>query len=203
VKQPTLTAEQSQSARHARGLSQSAVARATGINRSQLALFEVRKYLLPEDKLQTLRDYYEQSGYQPSQGKRPAHTPEVSDLDAEEEAQSPDVATVDGFLVPAGLDEDQSEAWLQEIAANDDEIKTLAGAKVVKDFWSGEPLVKQRDEILRRMARNYCLVRALQGHEALPAHAEDGTAGALVRRLLDPSAAPSGKKASSFADLFI
>ena len=51
-----LTPAQSKEARAALGLSQSQVAKETGLNRSTLALFEVGKYILDEVTLGDLRD---------------------------------------------------------------------------------------------------------------------------------------------------
>lgn len=197
-----LTAQQSRSARAKLGVSQSTVAKATGINRSQLALFEVQKYLLAGDQLEALREYYEEGGYRFGQGKALAVPPEASDEDSADEADASDFAARDSFLVGAGLDEEEVEARLQEIAANDEAIASLAQAKALTDFWSGEPVTQGRDEVLRRMARNYALVRALQGRDA-PVSGQPGTVGALAATLIDPEANARPASKSFFDELFI
>ena len=54
-----LTPDVAKQARAAVGLSQSKVAQATGISRTSLALFEVKKYLLDDDTLTTLKQFYQ------------------------------------------------------------------------------------------------------------------------------------------------
>lgn len=58
-----ITPTQSRAARHSLGLSQRFIAEETGINRSQLALFEVGRYRLEAFKLLALRNCYERLRY--------------------------------------------------------------------------------------------------------------------------------------------
>ncbi len=58
-----ITPNQSRAARHSLGLSQRFIAEETGINRSQLALFEVGRYRLEAFKLLALRNCYERLRY--------------------------------------------------------------------------------------------------------------------------------------------
>ena len=53
---------QSRAAREQARLSQAKVSRATGVSRTQLALFEVGKYLLDDASLKALRRFYEDIG---------------------------------------------------------------------------------------------------------------------------------------------
>jgi len=56
-----LTPDEAKQARAAVGLSQSKVAQATGISRTNLALFEVKKYLLDDAALTALKQFYQDS----------------------------------------------------------------------------------------------------------------------------------------------
>jgi transcriptional regulator with XRE-family HTH domain len=58
-----ITPNQSRAARHSLGLSQRSIAKESGINRSQLALFEVGKYRLEAFKLLALRNCFERLNY--------------------------------------------------------------------------------------------------------------------------------------------
>jgi transcriptional regulator with XRE-family HTH domain len=183
-------AQELREARLALGLSQGHVARDTGVNRSQLSLFEARKYLLDRAKLETLRRYYSSRGYRFDEAKRhlpilnptaPAHSASAASVD-----QS-DVDLLDGFVVAGGIDRTRAEAWLNQIAANDTIIQDLFVTPTTTDFWTGDPKTDDRDEALLQMARNYALVRRLHGKEILPAlrPAKDKVSltGDLVREL--------------------
>jgi transcriptional regulator with XRE-family HTH domain len=60
--EPVLTAQKAKSARNAAQLSQGKVATDLGINRSYLSLFESGKYVLDDNTLAQLRDYYQDHG---------------------------------------------------------------------------------------------------------------------------------------------
>jgi len=182
---PTITATQSKAARAALGISQSKVAGATGINRSQLALFEVKKLLLPDAKLEALRTYYEGLGY--------AFEAQIKTVSAELQAATPtepqsslgDTKIIDRFLVPAGVEDDALEPLLAEIDSNDQKIDELAQQRVKFD-WFGTPDLAVSQEVMRLMARNYARVRQLQrgiedeSGEAVTAISDAATVGDLV-----------------------
>ena len=146
---PPLSAHQSRMARKALGLSQNKAANGAGINRSQLALFEVQKYLLDDELLQKLRHFYQEQGYHFESA--PQATPGVP-LAVQESGQTThsraDAVLIDGFLVPAGLDHDEVEEALAEIEANDEAIQEIAAGPVEEDWWSGESGNDQRDPAL-------------------------------------------------------
>ncbi len=189
MKTPTITSVQSKAARAALGISQSKVARATGINRSQLALLEVQKYLLDDARLNALRAYYEGLGYQfdataptpDAPGGGPSPLPESDSQEIRADAR-----VVDGFAVPVGIDGDALEALLDEIDANDQKIVSLAGQKAQFDWFTDKPDAEARDEVVRLMARNYLRVRQLQcgGDGAQQANIAKGPEGSSVGDLV-------------------
>jgi len=182
-------AQELRSARLALGLSQGQVSRDTGISRSQLSLFEARKYLLDRSKIGNLRAYYSKRGYRfrdPTKG--PSINPAVpSGAGNAESVSDSDIDLLDGFGVAGGIERARAEAWLDQIAANDDVIGELLATPTATHAWSGDPKTEQRDEALLQMARNYALVRRLHGKDILPPPraAKDTTqlTGDLVREL--------------------
>jgi len=177
-------------ARFALGLSQGTVARDTGISRSQLSLFEGRKYLLDRGKLETLKNYYSERGYRFGD---PANRPRMlnpksprQDGSAGElmDQPDPDLDLVDGFGVAGGIERARAEAWLDQIAANDQVIADLLALPVSLD-WKYDPKNDIRDEAILQMARNYTLVRRLHGRDFLPPprppKKEPSVTGDLVR----------------------
>ncbi|MGP1680077.1 MAG: helix-turn-helix domain-containing protein [Burkholderiales bacterium] len=165
---PTMTSTQSKAARAALGISQSKVAHATGINRTQLALFEVKKYVLDEAKLSALREYFETQGYAfdstatVRQFTREAQAPVARLAEpAPQAALQSDTKVIDRFVVPAGVEDEILEALLDELDANDRRIDELA-LQAPQFDWLGEPKPGAQAEILRLMARNYLRVRQLQ-----------------------------------------
>ncbi len=164
-----ISADQCKSARSTLGLSQAAVARATGINRTQLALFEVRRYVLEDERLRTLRAYFEAGGYQFARDAEAASAATAPATSSDRSANGhPDAKLLDGFIVASGLDEAPVEDMLAEIANNDEAIVQLAALPGRTGFWGGEPIAADRDTSLRLMARNYLLVRGLQGRDVFP-----------------------------------
>ncbi len=158
---PTITSTQSKAARAALGVSQSKVASATGINRSQFALFEVKKYLLDDAKLKALRTYYEDLGYEFDGNAKGIEDVSRSAATVAAQSLQEDVKVVDRFLVPAGLEEEALESLLAEIDLTDQEIVELA-KQPAKFDWLGDPDLRASQEMLRLMALNYARVRQLQ-----------------------------------------
>jgi transcriptional regulator with XRE-family HTH domain len=186
---PATAAQELREARLALGLSQGHVARDTGVNRSQLSLFEARKYLLDRAKLASLRRYYASRGYRFDDAKRHLRVlnPTAPGTTSAATVDQADVDLLDGFVVAGGIDRTRAEAWLNQIAANDTIIQDLFVTPTTTDFWTGDPKTDDRDEAILQMARNYALVRRLHGKEILPAPrpAKDKVSltGDLVREL--------------------
>lgn len=175
-----LTAEQSRNARDELGLSQRAVASATGLPRNILNLFELQRVLPTGDFLDTLREFYIERG---------AELPELDDDDPPEPQPadpadprpdpenpprpgSPDVRVIDGIAVPVGIPEERVEALLDELADIDEEIDGMLDEPV--DFpgysvFSGPSERAQENQKRLRvlMARSYCIIRELQGRDAI------------------------------------
>ena len=174
------TPDQSRQARHFAEVSQNTVAQATGIGRTKLALFEVEKYLLDDAALETLRDYYAGLGCECEASE--ADTTEAAMTTPEGSKADTGIRLIDSFAVPAGLDFDDVEDILAQIAANDELIGELSEQKVEAGWFTDE--TDKRDKAVLLLARNYLLTRRLQGHELLGESIEPDTNGALLQSLL-------------------
>jgi hypothetical protein len=187
---PATAAHELRDARLALELSQGQVARDTRIPRSQIALFEGRKYLLDRDKLARLKAYYAKRGYRfedVKNGQRVLNPKTPPGQLGASNADPTDIELLDGFAVASGIEPARAEAWLGQIVANDEVIQDLLEMPAPTDFWTGDPKTDNRDEALLQMARNYALVRRLHGKEVLPPPkaSKDKTplTGDLVREL--------------------
>ena len=161
-----LTPDVAKQARAAVGQSQSKVAQAASISRTSLALFEVKKYLLDDDTLTTLKQFYQDAGYDfpvNSTVEQSVSVPEPVTDTLEETG----LRLMDGYAIPTGFPDDEAESILSEIGANDLEIETLSSQKSGVSFWSEEPKKEGLNQLLVLHARNYVLTRRLQGHELL------------------------------------
>jgi len=180
--QSILTPTESRQARRFAEVSQNTVARATGVGRSKLALFEVEKYLLDDATLETLRDYYAGLGYEFSESE--ADNTEAAMTAPEGSKADTGIRLIDSFAVPAGLDFDDVEDTLAQIAANDELIGELSEQKAETGWFTNEPETDKRDKAVLLLARNYLLTRRLQGHEILGESIEPDTNGALLQSVL-------------------
>ncbi|MGE3480454.1 MAG: helix-turn-helix domain-containing protein [Gammaproteobacteria bacterium] len=188
-----LTPAQSQAARLALGLSQSKVARATGINRSTLSMFESSKYLLEDRALRELRNFYQGQGY-PFEEKAaeislPA-APTAPKAAIPPVFLEPDRAPVmDGFVIPTGIALEEVENALDEVHANDQAIAEIVAQPVKRNWFTDEFPAEATDKAVKLMARNYLLIRQLQGHTVVEAANDDGEpriqADLLHRKLND------------------
>jgi len=189
-----LTPLQSKAAREALGLSQSKVARETGINRSTLALFEVNKYLMDDRVLRGLRDFYESHGHTFEEAATPAtaatmappQAAPVTPHETHEEASHAPV--VDGFAILSGFDQDDVEAALDQIHANDAAIAEITAQPVQRHWFSDDIITAPSDKALDLMARNYVLIRQLQGRAIVEAANDDvkpRTYGDVLQRQLN------------------
>jgi len=180
--QAILTPSESRQARRFAEVSQNTVARATGIGRTKLALFEVEKYLLDDATLGALRDYYAGLGYELAESA--ADNTEATMTAPEGSKAEAGIKLIDSFAVPAGLDFDDVEDTLAQIAANDELIGELSEQKTETGWFTNEPETDKRDKAVLLLARNYLLTRRLQGHELLGESIEPDTNGALLQSLL-------------------
>jgi transcriptional regulator with XRE-family HTH domain len=160
-----LTAQQAKSARTAAQLSQGKVATDLGINRSYLSLFESGKYVLDDNTLTQLRDYYQDHGVNldgapgaPSTAKTiPAST------------ASDGARLRDGFLLPEAIDEDEADALLTEYAEYREKISALCAEDLTKGFFyplfgvDGDEAAECVNKVLTLMARNFSIIEQLQG----------------------------------------
>lgn len=161
-----LNPDDAKQARAAVNLSQSKVAQATGISRTNLALFEVKKYLLDDNALTKLKQFYQDAGYD-----FPVNSTVEQSVSALEPVTDPSKATglrlMDGYAVPAGIPENEAETILNTILTNDTEIETLSSKKSGMNWWTEKPKTDGVNRLLALHARNYVLTRRLQGHELL------------------------------------
>ena len=152
-----LTPADAKAARSKLGMSQNAVAKATGINRSTLALFEVEKYLLDDSTLQRLYDFYTVLGYEwTSCDDSRGNVPTESDLGS-------GVRLVDGYAVPQGIDSNEVESIIAQLAANDAAIAELSDQEAKSHWFTDEPDRTGVDKLLLLHASNHSLMRRLQG----------------------------------------
>ena len=157
-----LTPDEATKARHTLGLSQNHVAKATGISRTTLALFEVKKYLLNDDQLIALKEYYETSGYDFDE----AESPSLTKLSTHSEPKT-GLRLIDGFAVPEGIDEGIIEDVLGEYEHNETEIDNLLSARSGYHWFSEEPKQDGLNRLQTLMSKNYLLTQRLMGRERL------------------------------------
>jgi len=76
---------------------------------------------------------------------------------------------LDGFVVPAGVLEDDADTLLTEYATNTRRIRELASQGVERGWFGGlsDESRRQAQEVLRLMARTCVLIQALQGQETV------------------------------------
>lgn len=180
--------EQFRAARTSLGLSQRFIAQESGINRSQLALFEIGKYNLESFKLLALQLCYESLGYKFEADELPVFIapPEIR----ETATQTPGI--VDNWVVRRDSNKADIDGITKAIRENDELIRRLGSSPVRVSLWDGKPLTKECDNIIYAMARNYLLSRSLQGRAVFPKqrkkadkkHTEDITAAELAAKLL-------------------
>ena len=140
-----LTPDEAKSARAAIRLSQVKVAQGCGISRTKLALFEVKKYFLSDYELNSLKQFYVDQGVR------------------FEQSTSPGIRLIDGYAIPENISSDYAEKLLAQIADHDARIQEVSNELAGVSWLSGDVKMKRRDNLFRLMARNYHLVRLLQG----------------------------------------
>lgn len=185
-----IACEQFRAARNSLGLSQRFIAKETGINRSQLALFEIGKYNLEAFKRLALLHCYLRLGHKftdmPSaptlgiQAALPISTQKPKGAEGNKAAQSPRI--IDGMLISSGIANSDIDSITNEINSNDIIIKRLAGTSVDLSLFSREPLTNEHETIIRLMARNYQLMRSLQGRAVFPEESRDSAKNSSPRQ---------------------
>jgi transcriptional regulator with XRE-family HTH domain len=198
--QSVLSATQAKDARAALALSQGKVASDLKINRAYLSLFESGRYVLPDSVLTALREYYEQHGHtfeKAPKGKTTGNKPAV-EPDAQEGAR-----LMDGFLVPAALDQEAAEALLAEYSENRAKLDALCEQAPRDSIFFGpdeSDMRKRQREVLMLMARNYVLVEQLHGHATVHDCIGDGkqkTIGVHVREAIEQVFPPAEQPAAA------
>src|SRR5258708_11902929 len=171
-----LTAQQAKSARTAAHFSQGKVATDIGINRSYLSLFESGKYVLDDNTLTQLRDYYQDHGVNLDGAPgAPSIAKTISASTASDGAR-----LRDGFLLPEAMDDDEADALLTEYAENREKISALCAEDLTKGFLNSlfgvdtDEAVEPVNKVLALMARNFAIIEQLQGHDTvfLPTRAQ-------------------------------
>ena len=179
-----LTPDEAKQARHAVGLSQNNVAKATALSRTTLALFEVKKYFLDDDQLLALRDFYEAQGY--------TFPEPITESKQTNEPGSPGLRLLDGFAVPEDIDEDTVEQILTEYQVNENQIGSLLKKRAGIHWFTGDPKEEGVNQLQQLMSQNYLLAERLKGHEILSSitptseiDPETVTNGVLLNNLLN------------------
>lgn len=156
-------------ARQALGLSQNKVALATGINRSQLALFEVDKFIFDDNKLKTLKEFYQQRGYRfetPTPAAKTSPFTQSPPVNSTMKSPASVIAprAVNGIVVSEKLDQETVDAAMTELLENDNALKVLGNKLADSSEWD---IFDPKSEILEKvrlvLARNYILVCKLLG----------------------------------------
>jgi transcriptional regulator with XRE-family HTH domain len=168
--EPVLTAQQAKRARNAARFSQGKVAADLGINRSYLSLFESGKYVLDDNTLTQLRDYYQDHGV--NLDGTPSVLGNAKTKPASTASEAPRLR--DGFLLPdAIMDDDEADALLTEYAENREKISALCAEDLTKGFFSslfgvdGDEAAGRVNKALTLMARNFAIIEQLQGHDTV------------------------------------
>jgi len=161
-----LTPDEAKHARAAVRLSQNKVAQATGISRTHLALFEVKKYLLDDDTLTKLKQFYREEGYDFTDNSSVEQPVSIS-KQVPDVQESTGLRLMDGYAIPEGISEEEAELILSKISENNIEIVELASKKSDVNWWSEKPKTERLNRLLILHARNYLLTQRLQGHELL------------------------------------
>ena len=159
-----LTPDEAKSARESVSLSQSKFAKGAGLSRTKLALFEVKKYLLSDEELWSLKQFYESVGYEFS-GESAVELLSDETSETVQQKRSPGFRLMDGFAIPEGIEAINAELRLTEIADNNDRVEELSQELTGVHWFTGESKKEGVNEMLRLMSRNYLLSCQLQGHE--------------------------------------
>ena len=159
-----LKPNESVAARVSLGLSQSSVARDTGINRVYISQFEGEKRILDDDDLHDLREHYMSKGWEP--GEAPKTSPEVGadNLDPLE----PQPRIWDGFLIPNLMPVDEVENLLDEYHNTKARISELEQESVSRGIFGGlyeQETCNKSIKIMLHYVRLHRIILQLQGRK--------------------------------------
>ena len=151
-----ITAEQSRAARQQLGLTQAQLIEQGNITSYKLKQFEAGRFTPDVAFLNALRNFYIEHG---------------ADLDEEPVPGAKIVKSVSRmcFYVAEDTTEDQVEAALKRMDANDDRVAELL-PRAAKEAWTGgygEEIEDALREVYQRLAENYLLFRMLQGRNII------------------------------------
>ena len=194
-----LTPKQAKKAREEVGLSQGNVAVSLGINRTYLSLFESGKYIFDDDTLEQMSEFYID------------HGAEIESPDTLTEGGMPvgKVRIMDGFMIADHLPDEEVENLLGEYAFNTDAIESLRNNTPKEGFWGidEDDLANKQNQILALMARNFCIIEQLHGHESIkPCHKDkiDGdkkTTGDFISAFLSTRLSPLSKASNESVEI--
>lgn len=155
-----LSNTQAVAARAAVSLSQSRVAKDTGISRAYLSQFESGKRILEDRWLTALNSYYREHGWSPEAG---------DSVPAEQQAIG--IRMRDGFQISAALNDSQVEQLLDAYYDNQLQIEELAASEVPRGsiFQSvaKEKALKLAFKLLCLTAQQDGIVRQLRGQDVV------------------------------------
>lgn len=173
-----ITPDQSRKARRELGLSQADVANSVGINRQYISEFETGySNRITTAQLRKLRTFYEgklreaaDNGDEITLSFGDSNTSSSDsfvtiDPQRDLEGIQRTVLAIRHLSIDPNIPQEQAEAILQKIAANDAEAKKLLEAKAENGFFSdwAESTDAMLKEVFGLFAANYVLLRRLQG----------------------------------------
>jgi len=167
----TLTSRKASQARRSLGISQAQVCRDLTMNRSYLSQFENGKYLLPEQEQVSLRDYYEERGFEFTESAAKSEPSQAVS------SYQDDPVVRDGIQIPDSLDEATAEDLLAQYEIVNRRIDQLAGIDLKKPEPAGtinkffddgkrfdlDEVALRVQDLLALMAEGYSLIRLIHG----------------------------------------
>lgn len=158
-----LTPDEAKAARDSLKLSQSLVARETGIDRAYLSQFENSKRILEDSQIAKLYEYYLTQGWEQPEEQLATTTEEAINSD------NHGLTIMDGFVVSQAVTISQAEALLTEYYDNTEEINTIKQRSLERGFFGGLSEEELRNKSLRALA---LIARQCQIKELLHGHHE-------------------------------
>jgi len=195
-----ITAEQSRAARFQLGLTQANVIEQSELPSHKLKQFETGRFIPDTAFLQSLKEFYEDSGYAFAEAETKA-TSTVAPKATHGSSLVEPMFTM-RFVVDRTLQQEQADSILERMDNNDVRIAELMNLSLESGLlsaYSGKT-DSETKELFGLMAENYLLFRILQGRNILvpvPEEAEPETQADLVSGLFSAVAMlnqqPSGK----------
>lgn len=166
-----ITANDAKASRTKLGLSQAAVAKATGIPRNIMSAFEQRKIVMLDEMQIALVDFFESKGLT-LEGSGAANeasfgAPEGRFSEERSLEEDSDVRIRDGFCIPVGLDLDDVDELLEQVHDTETEIECSLSYEVVDDGFFSKSIASDSQARHERLVHLYtrwaCLVQRLHG----------------------------------------